>query len=223
MKHLKMLLKNVIMLNNSKKRIALLLAALLVCLLAFTACDGGKGTPTPEAGKDYAASVKLDMGSSTLKQKVTVKTFVDGDTTHFNVPESVMTDGVFKARYLAVNTPESTGKIEEWGKKASNFTREKLSGASSIVIESDDGNWNADSTGGRFLVWVWYRNNESEEYRNLNIEILQNGLPSLRTPPTTVTVQRRLRLLTVQKSKSSISTPDKRIPTSSMVQLWSLH
>ena len=25
-------------------------------------------------------------------------------------------------------------------------------------------------------MWVWYRENESEEYRNLNIEILQNGL-----------------------------------------------
>ncbi|MBO4559983.1 MAG: thermonuclease family protein [Lachnospiraceae bacterium] len=166
---------NVNMLNNLRKRMSLVLAVLLLCLPVLTACKGGKESPDAEP-VDYAASVKLDMDSDTLKQTVTVKTFVDGDTTHFNVPESVMPGGVFKARYLAINTPESTGKIEEWGKKASNFTREKLSGASSIIIESDDDNWDADSTGGRYLVWVWYRNSETEEYRNLNIEILQNGL-----------------------------------------------
>ncbi|MBR5966996.1 MAG: thermonuclease family protein, partial [Lachnospiraceae bacterium] len=156
---------------------SLVLAVLLICLPVLTACKGGKEKESPDAEPvDYAASVKLDMDSDTLKQTVTVKTFVDGDTTHFNVPESVMPGGVFKARYLAINTPESTGKIEEWGKKASNFTREKLSGASSIIIESDDDSWDADSTGGRYLVWVWYRSSETEEYRNLNIEILQNGL-----------------------------------------------
>lgn len=125
---------------------------------------------------DYAASVKLDMSSTTAKTEATVKTFVDGDTTHFNVPTSVMETGVLKARYLGINTPESTGKIEEWGKKASRFTKEKLSSATSIIIESDTAEWNADSTGDRYLVWVWYKTADSEEYRNLNIEILQEGL-----------------------------------------------
>ena len=73
-------------------------------------------------------------------------------------------------------TPESTGKIEAWGKTASNFTKEKLSNATSIIIESDTHEWNADSTGDRYLVWVWYRNSDTEDYRNLNIEILQEGL-----------------------------------------------
>ena len=125
---------------------------------------------------DYAASVELNMSSNSAKAEVTVKTFIDGDTTHFNISESVMESGVLKARYLSINTPESTGKIEEYGKTASNFTREKLSAATSIIIESDDSNWNADSTSERHLVWVWYRTGDSEPYRNLNIEILQNGL-----------------------------------------------
>ena len=125
---------------------------------------------------DYAASVKLNMDSETAKQTVTVKMFIDGDTTHFYVPTSVSPNGVLKARYLAINTPESTGKIEEYGKKASTFTKEKLSSASSIIIESETDGWNADSTGDRYLVWIWYRTSESEDYRNLNIEILQNGL-----------------------------------------------
>lgn len=127
-------------------------------------------------GRDFASEVKLNMHSETVKQAVTVHSFVDGDTTHFDVPASVVDSGLLKARYLAVNTPESTGKIEEWGKKASNFTREKLSNATSIIIESDNDQWNLDSTGGRYLVWVWYRTSENEEYRNLNIELLQNGL-----------------------------------------------
>ncbi len=127
-------------------------------------------------GRDFASEVKLNMRSETVKQEVSVHLFVDGDTTHFNVPEDLIANGVLKARYIAINTPESTGKIEEWGKKASAFTKEKLSQATSIIIESDDSKWNLDSTGGRYLVWVWYRTSEDSEYRNLNIEILQNGL-----------------------------------------------
>ena len=133
-------------------------------------------TEAPFVEMDYAASVELDMTTPTAKQEVTVKQFIDGDTTHFFVPTSIMSGGVLKARYLAINTPESTGKIEEYGKKASAFTKEKLSSATSIIIESEDGNWNADSTGDRYLVWIWYKTADSDTYRNLNIEILQNGL-----------------------------------------------
>lgn len=159
--------------NKITKWTSLLLAMILVLSL-FASC--GEETPEVPVHTDFASAVKLDMASDTLKQEVTVKSYVDGDTTHFNVPENVMAGGVLKARYLAINTPESTGKIEEWGKAASNFTKEKLTGAVSIILESDDGKWNADSTGGRYLVWVWYQTEEGGEYRNLNIEILQSGL-----------------------------------------------
>lgn len=135
-------------------------------------------TPTsaPKEVVDYASQVKLNMSSNSAKVEATVKTYVDGDTTHFYVSSDLVEGGVLKARYLAINTPESTGKIEEYGKKASNFTKEKLSQATSIIIESDTEVWDIDSTGSRNLVWVWYKTSDSEEYRNLNIEILQNGL-----------------------------------------------
>lgn len=135
-------------------------------------------TPTeaPKEVVDYASQVKLNMSSNSAKVEATVKTFVDGDTTHFYVSSDLVEGGVLKARYLAINTPESTGKIEEYGKKASNFTKEKLSRATSIIIESDTDVWDIDSTGSRNLVWIWYKTSESEDYRNLNIEILQNGL-----------------------------------------------
>ena len=138
-----------------------------------------EAAPSPAAAAsesiDYAASVN-PSGADTAKQEVTVKSFVDGDTVHFLVPESIMPSGVLKARFIGIDTPESTGKIEEYGKAASEFTKEKLSRAHSIMIESDDGNWDFDSTGGRYLVWVWYKAEKAGEYRNLNIELLQNGL-----------------------------------------------
>ena len=151
----------------------ILLVATLLC--SFASCGGNEEEPKDEH-VDYASELKLDMSSDTVKQEATVHIYIDGDTTHFNVPESVMEGGIIKARYLAINTPESTGRIEHWGKAASGVTKEKLKNATSIILESDDGKWNADSTGGRYLVWIWYKTAEMTDYRNLNIEILQNGL-----------------------------------------------
>ena len=162
-----------------------LLVFFLLTSLFLSACGS---EPAPTAGEeapvettvgvfeDIAATLMLDMDSETAKQEVTVKNFVDGDTVHFHVPESVMADGVLKARFLAVNTPESTGKIEEYGKAASNYTREKLSAATSILIESETAGWDSDSTGDRYLVWVWYKGAEDQPYKNLNVELLQEGL-----------------------------------------------
>ena len=168
------------MMGSVRKLFAL---TLVLCLMmgVMVGCGENPQTTAPSGSSntdvvDYAAQLKLNMNSATLKQEATVKTYVDGDTVHFFVPETVMPGGVLKARFLAINTPESTGKIEEYGKAASNFTKEKLQNAVSIILESDNDSWNADSTGGRYLVWVWYKTAEMEDYRNLNIEILQNGL-----------------------------------------------
>lgn len=165
---------------KNKTRFLLILAISVVMILscALVACGekpGGADEETPFV--DYVSQLKLDMNSETNKMVVTVKTYVDGDTTHFNDPNNEISDtGTIKARYIAINTPESTGRIEEYGKKASRFTREKLESASSIMIESNDENWNADSTGSRYLLWIWYKTSEDAEWRNLNVEILQNGL-----------------------------------------------
>lgn len=166
--------------KNVKKLLSLLL---VLCLAAglFAGCGNEENTPDPTQPQqaefvDYVSQLKLNMNSSSLKQEVTVFNYIDGDTTHFNVPSSIDPDGILKARYLCVNTPESTGKIEEWGKKASSFTKEKLKNAKSIIVESNDETWNADSTGDRYLVWVWYKPADGEEYRCLNLELIQNGL-----------------------------------------------
>ena len=123
---------------------------------------------------DYTSELKLDLNdTSRAREEVTVYNYVDGDTTHFNASFG---DGVVSARYNGIDTPESTGKVEKWGKTASLFTRSKLEGADSIIIESEDLDWHLDSTGSRYLLWVWYRTAGQEDYRLLNLEIVQEGL-----------------------------------------------
>ena len=180
--------------KNLSKLLVLLLA-LAMLAGCFAACDGGKtpedttadetaedttagGTQSGENKEfvDYASTVKFDPNSGRASATVTVRTFVDGDTTHFNIDHPAFDGGILKARYLGINTPESTGQIEPWGKKASTYTKEALSKATSIIVESDSAQWNPDSTGDRYLVWVWYKTAEDTDYHCLNLEILQEGL-----------------------------------------------
>lgn len=173
--------------NKVTKIFTSLLLTAVLALPFMAGCGEKKDSPTP--GKpdekdfiDYASNLKLDMDSATKKQNVTVRLFIDGDTTHFDpvgTPDISFVGGYIKARYLAVNTPESTGDVEKWGKTASNFTYEKLSTAEAILVESNDSNWNLDSTNERYTLWVWYvpagKKVAEENYRNLNVELLQEG------------------------------------------------
>lgn len=140
-------------------------------------------------GHDFAGMLKLDLSSNTAKiVDAKVRTMngkqiglIDGDTTHFAIDKdneyySLFEDGILKARYNAINTPESTGTIEPWGQLASSFNKSKLKDAYSIVVESETSSWENDSTGSRYMVWIWYKETADSEYRNLNLEILQEGL-----------------------------------------------
>lgn len=161
-------------------RILSLILLVATTLTAFVACDNTE-QPTPSGGNnntttvDYTSELKLDMTSNTAKREVTVRYYVDGDTTHFFPKGSTAVSEVMKARYLGVDTPESTGAIEEWGKAASRFTESKLSTAAAILVESDDQNWNQDGNG-RDLLWVWYKPTADADYRLLNLELVQEGL-----------------------------------------------
>ncbi|MBQ4511253.1 MAG: thermonuclease family protein [Clostridia bacterium] len=178
-------------------KLFVLIMALLMLAGCFTACGDNANTDTdtssdttdtssdsgtsqkPDEDKtfvDFASTVKFNPGSGRAYAEVTVRTFVDGDTTHFNINSTTFEGSILKARYLGVNTPESTGQIEPWGKKASNYTKNALKNATSIIVESDDSKWNPDSTGDRYLVWVWYKGEGDTDYHCLNLELLQQGL-----------------------------------------------
>ena len=122
---------------------------------------------------DYASEFKYDASAGRKSEVVELKNTVDGDTAHFN--GTFGENGVVKARFLGIDTPESTGKVEPWGVKASKFTKERLLNATSIMVESSSKDWELDSTGDRYLLWIWYKTAEITDWRLLNLEILQAG------------------------------------------------
>lgn len=98
--------------------------------------------------------------------EVRVNRVVDGDTM------SVWTSGSHESitiRFLGIDTPESTGSIEPWGKVSSKYAKETLYNAASVVLEAE-GEDRMDSNGTRWLAWVWYKPTEDSEYRLFNLE-----------------------------------------------------
>lgn len=95
------------------------------------------------------------------KIEVTLSKCVDGDTAWFFID-----DEEIKTRFLAINTPESTNKIEPFGKEASEYTCNLLKSAKKIEIEYDDNSDKLDKYD-RHLVWIFV---DSKLLQNLIIE-----------------------------------------------------
>ncbi len=91
--------------------------------------------------------------------EVSLGSCTDGDTANF------ISDGKSIAvRFLNVDTPETNGKLDPWGKAAKDFTCDKLTNAKTIVLE---GRTNMFDTYGRYLAYVWY------DGRLLNLELVE--------------------------------------------------
>ena len=172
-----------------KKSISRLLPFILITALTLLFVLASCGEQEEDSGWNYVRdsslpdfATKVDLNTNGLDSDfdktgrglVTVEQFIDGDTVHFW--NNSHTE-VIKVRFLAIDTPESTGKVEPWGKPASIYTKTKLQNAEEIALESDvDGKAVLDSTGGRYLAWVWYREKGSDVWRNLNIEITTSNI-----------------------------------------------
>lgn len=98
------------------------------------------------------------------KEVVTLSKCVDGDTVWL-----MKNDEKIKVRFLAIDTPESTNKIEEYGKEASRYTCNLLSNADSIEIEYDSNSDKLDKYD-RHLVWIFVDGDLLQE------KIIENGL-----------------------------------------------
>lgn len=160
-----------------KKFLSITVALILVLsgALMLTACDKIADntehfdaiTKTLKLTEDYDGKGFLQDGIGTA----TVSGYVDGDTTRF----TLSTRQTVTIRYYEVNTPESTGQIEKWGKAASDFTKSRLSQADKIVLQSTTGGAAVhDSYGVRYLGYVWY-SLPGEDFRCLNLELVENG------------------------------------------------
>ena len=197
-----------------KKRLLLLLAATTMLL---TACPnratnrtcvadlGNELIDTPVTDKlEFAqanslegkrfASDSEDSSSYDHYGYVTLRSCTDGDTANF-VQEGYVDSSnrpiTIKTRFLGVNTPESTAKVEPWGKKASLFTKHILEEAQAkadeesaaaghtvynIALITDPGVMGErDSSGNRWLAFVWYRLGSTAKWRNLNLELVEQA------------------------------------------------
>ena len=187
------------------KRFALLTILALSNICALAGCDS---TNTTDPNKpvetvdvkdenfiDYATngSVKLsldytgrDFYADGIGQ-VTLWAKIDGDTAHFTpvVANAAGQKQTIKARFYGIDTPESTGKVQPYGKPASKFTGSILDEANekgTIVVSSAQTVYkapNPDSTGSRYVCLVWYnltkKNAPKEELNLLNLLIVQEG------------------------------------------------
>lgn len=136
-------------------------------LLATPVTDSLKLTSSYE-GKKFTQNL---AANGERIGEVTVKSFTDGDTANFT---EVGNPDTIKLRFLAINTPESTAKVEPWGKKASIFTKHKLETAKTIVLQNDVNVFGErDGSGNRWLGFVWYNTADNAEFRLLNLEIVE--------------------------------------------------
>lgn len=106
--------------------------------------------------------------------EVTPVRYVDGDTTVFKTKNGTE----FTVRYNGINTPESTYRIEEWGYAASKYNKqrykEELEKGTKIVLQTEDMKTRLDSTGQRYLAWIWFISSDGNS-RLFNLELAELG------------------------------------------------
>lgn len=111
-----------------------------------------------------------------------IKRVVDGDTI-----VAVIDNNEYKVRFIGINTPESTTKIEEYGKEASNYTTSMLLGKT-IYLEKDV---SETDKYGRLLRYIWLKIpdeiNETTIRENMfNANLVLNGYANAATYPPDV-------------------------------------
>lgn len=162
-----------------------------------TSDTSSNGTSSLDEWIDYAHSgqvqLQLDYEGRDFYQdgigQVTVTYInqcIDGDTVHFDPLVTTTSRERIKSRFYGVDTPESTGQIQPWGKAASEFTKEHVWNAAqngTIVLSSPYNDYHSpepDSTGERYVTLVWInetkKNAPKEELILLNLWLVQEGL-----------------------------------------------
>ena len=194
-----------------KNKLLLIFAAITLLL---TGCDkvnpGSGSTPGGTSATPYTdklnfaqadslegkrfASDSTDSSSFDHYGYVTLRSCTDGDTANFVQKDYVDSSNkpiTIKTRFLGVNTPESTAKVEPWGKKASLFTKHILEEAQAKADEETAASGKQvynialitdvavhgerDSSGNRWLAFVWYRLGSNAKWRNLNLELVEQA------------------------------------------------
>ena len=173
-----------------KKTLFSLTAILSLGMLA--GCGQSEGeTNKIDFSKKEEARLVLDYKNKSFINdgvgQVKLSTAIDGDTAHFT---DLSTKELYKCRFAGIDTPESTGKIQPFGKAASNFTKEKLKKANEdgtivITIPGDEYEKPSfDSTGTRYVALIWInetvKNCDYKELQCLNLMLVQEGFSDVK-------------------------------------------
>lgn len=115
--------------------------------------------------------VEEQMANEISFEEATVTRIVDGDTIVVNISGKDK-----KIRFIGINTPEYTTKVEYYGKEATEFTKKMLDGKT-IYLEKDV---SETDEYGRLLRYVWLEKplkiNETEiKNKMFNAILLSNG------------------------------------------------
>lgn len=126
---------------------------------------------------DYHGKSFLEDGIG----EVELVSISDGDTATFKDPNSSTPNKTFRVRFLGIDTPETHGPVTDnysgqdpWGLEASNYTKNRLNNAKTIVLEGEYGISGTHTkptveTYGRYLGFVWV------DGILLNLEIIEQG------------------------------------------------
>lgn len=122
-------------------------------------------------------NLEIDSLGTGKAFEVTLNYVTDGDTARFYTPyDSIYTSSF---RFFNIDTKEATTTKEEWGFPGTEYTKEMLENAYSIVLQTDNNDAVTDNYN-RGLVWVWVKDNENSNYELLNYKLLQQGLATVR-------------------------------------------
>ena len=163
----------VLNLKSFLKKLLLLVVAIL-CIAKLSSCgeeSSGEQSKITKKLKLSAEYTGKDFYTQGIGQATLVRTS-DGDTAAFTLVES---NKYVTIRFFGIDTPESTGQVQKWGKAASIFTKDKLENAYEIVLEASTTPASVDSYGTRYLAYVWYKPTEDSDFLNLNLQLVENG------------------------------------------------
>lgn len=159
--------------------------ALFVFVFFAGGCSAGNANTSSQSNQQSAQSNEASQPEPFDKsgfEKVTVSRAVDGDTL-------VLSDGR-RVRFIGVDSPEYTSKVEPYGKEASDFTKGYLTGKT-VYLEKDV---SETDKYGRLLRYVWISipasiNDSEIRTKMFNAILVLNGYAQIATYPPDVKYQ----------------------------------
>ena len=152
----------------------LVIALALISFMGLTACGKNEKKEIYDDVTNECKLTKSYTGKDFISEGIGEATLVkatDGDTATFKLSSGK----IVIIRFHAIDTPESTGSVEKWGKSASTFNANILKSAESFVLEATATPAEVDSYGVRYLGYVWYREDANSDWKNLNLLMVENG------------------------------------------------